>query len=113
MMKEKYNSLHRNRQIKMELGFLIKMIEFYCSNKHPDKIRSYIQAKGRAGEFLKDVSIRLCPDCKKLVLHAIGKRIVCPHDPKPMCKACPTHCYGKGYRERITEVMRTSGALFA
>lgn len=89
---------------------LTEFIETFCSNNHSEKAKSHIQVKGRINEFLKDASIRLCSDCNKLLLHAVSKRIMCPYDPKPRCKKCLTHCYSTGYRERIREVMRFSGA---
>ncbi len=50
----------------------------------------------------------LCDACADLLAHA-GRRVErCPHDPKPKCKDCRTHCYGPGYRERIRAVMRFS-----
>ena len=47
--------------------------------------------------------VGLCVDCRKLLLHAIVKRIACPLDPKPMCKKCPEHCYAPRYRAQIRE----------
>ena len=50
----------------------------------------------------------LCDACAELLAYA-GKRAErCPHDPKPRCKACATHCYAPGYVERIRTVMRAA-----
>ena len=110
-MEEKDGTVRGVEQIQKDLRVLARFIEIFCANNHSsDNTKSRIQARGRAGEFLKDVSIRLCADCNKLLFHGVGKRIVCPYDPKPSCKKCPTYCFGDGYRERIKEVMRFSGA---
>lgn len=52
----------------------------------------------------------LCDECIDLVVYARERVERCPHDPKPMCKDCRTHCYGVGYRDRIRAVMRFAGA---
>lgn len=70
---------------------LIRFVKVYCHKKH---------GTGR-GE--------LCDDCRDLLAYAKHKRDICPLDPKPKCKDCPVHCYGKEYREKIREVMRFSG----
>ena len=54
----------------------------------------------------------LCPPCHALLEYALERLRRCPYDPKPRCKACPTHCYKPEYRARIREVMRFSGTYF-
>ena len=98
-----------NEKTKKDVKVLVNFILIFCQGNHPDKKWSPIQAKGRVGELLKDHPIELCDQCRKLLLHAVTKRGMCPYDPKPRCKKCLTPCYGKGYRNRIKEVMRYSG----
>ena len=52
---------------------------------------------------------RLCPECTALLQHGTAKRLLCPLDPKPMCKQCPTPCYSNAHRRAVREVMRFSG----
>jgi hypothetical protein len=33
----------------------------------------------------------------------------CPLEEKPVCKHCHVHCYRKGHREKVREIMRFSG----
>jgi len=106
----KLKDVHKIKKISKDVSVIAKFIEIFCNNNHSDRMKSPIQSKGKIGEYLKDIPIELCPECNKLLLHAVGKRIMCPYDPKPRCKKCPTHCYGRGYRERIREVMQFSGA---
>ena len=54
-------------------------------------------------------AVYLCGDCAALVNYAMDKRRKCPLDPKPSCKHCPIHCYGKAYRTKMREVMAFSG----
>jgi len=109
-MEERHNKADEVKKIHKDVKILARFIEIFCANNHLDNAKSRIQTKGKPGEFLKDVSVRLCADCNKLLLHGAGKRIICPYDPKPRCKKCPTYCFRVGYRERIKEVMRFSGA---
>lgn len=54
----------------------------------------------------------LCDECQGLVDYGRRKLERCPYDPKPKCKECPTHCYGRAQRARVREVMRYSGMRF-
>lgn len=88
---------------------LAEFINIYCEDMHRERYKTCVTAAGLAGRCLKSVSYSYCDECRKLLLHAVSKRILCPYDPKPSCKKCPSHCYGPGYRDRIREVMRYSG----
>ena len=109
-MEGTYIKASEAKKIKRDVKILGSFIQTFCANNHLDNHKSSVYAKGMAGEFLSDVSIKLCSDCTKLLLHGVGKRIVCPCDPKPRCKKCPIYCYHDEYRKKIKEVMRFSGA---
>lgn len=73
-----------------ELETLEKMLRIYCRGVH-------------------GTGTGLCADCGRL-LAAAGERLArCPHDPKPACRDCRTHCWPTGSREKIIEVMRYAG----
>jgi hypothetical protein len=74
-----------------DIKVLATFIGIYCRGKH----------KSPKGE--------LCPDCAELLRYTTMKREKCPLDPKPTCKHCPIHCYGKTQRAAIREVMAYSG----
>ena len=74
-----------------DIRVLATFIGTYCRGKH----------KSRKGE--------LCADCSGLLAYAQMKREKCPLDPKPECKHCHIHCYGKNQRAAIREVMGYSG----
>ncbi|HBA87312.1 MAG TPA: nitrous oxide-stimulated promoter family protein [Geobacter sp.] len=74
-----------------DIKVLATFIAVYCRGKHQS-------AKGE-----------LCPDCAELLRYATMKREKCPLDPKPSCKHCRVHCYGKAQRATIREVMAYSG----
>ena len=66
------------------------MIQLYCRKKEGNKT--------------------LCNDCRELEEYAHKRLSACKYgEQKTSCKKCPTHCYRKGMREKIREVMRFSG----
>lgn len=80
----------REKQEK-DIRILTSFIAVYCRGKHGS-------GKGE-----------LCPECSELRNYAAMKRGKCPLDPKPSCKHCHVHCYGKVQRAKIKEVMAYSG----
>ena len=93
-----------------DIRVLSDFISIFCREKHRSepKERFYLKDE-KAESVLKDRNLMLCRDCRKLLTHGIVKLLLCPYDPKPMCKKCETHCYASGYRERVREIMRFSG----
>lgn len=77
------------KDLEAELDTLGKMLAIYCRDKHGGKT--------------------LCAACAELLSCAAGRLARCPHDPKPSCRNCPTHCYTPENRARIQTVMRHSG----
>ena len=99
----------RDEGAEKDIAVLADFIGIYCGEKHPDDEKKPVTARGRAGEALAGIDVRLCTDCARLLLYAASMRIICPYDPKPACKKCATHCYKPEYRAKIREVMRFSG----
>jgi hypothetical protein len=87
-----------------ELRVLIRFVSIYCLARHEKGHRVKVHMKGIYGGELS-----LCGECAALVEHAVARRLKCPLNPKPSCKNCRIHCYGKEYRARIREVMAFSG----
>jgi hypothetical protein len=114
-MRNEYIKNERNilteldEKIRKDVGVLAEFINIYCSDKHHDVEKGRAAAGGEAGRYAETVDFEYCRECRGLLLHALSRRLICPYDPKPSCKKCPTHCYGPGYRDRIREVMRYSG----
>ncbi len=92
-----------NAQIK-DLTLLFNFVRIYCAAKHGDQIKTNIQ--------VENITVRetfLCHECAQVTRHAMEKRRNCPLTPKPSCKKCPVHCYGRDYRVKIREIMAFSG----
>jgi len=106
-MSELFNRLDNKKG--RDLKVLANFVAIYCREKHGDEDKeAFSMMDPRLAEVLED-EILLCADCRKLLTHAVAKSLQCPHDPKPMCKKCETHCYAPAYREKIKEVMKFSG----
>lgn len=89
-----------------DLRVLIEFIRLHCQARHREQAAVTLPAE-LALLFSKGVC--LCPDCRALLDHALLKRRNCPLDPKPSCKKCHIHCYGREYRAKIREIMAFSG----
>ena len=93
-----------------DIRVLGDFISIFCQENHRTEAKGIFPVKDtRLRNSLGDKDLVLCQDCQKLLDHAIAKLLLCPYNPKPMCKKCETHCYAPGYRERIREVMKFSG----
>ncbi|HEY83139.1 MAG TPA: nitrous oxide-stimulated promoter family protein [Dehalococcoidia bacterium] len=95
---------------KKDIKVLANFISIFCRENHREEAKSPFPLRdARLHPILSHKELALCPDCEKLLSHGIAKLLLCPYDPKPMCKKCQTHCYAPGYREKIRQVMRFSG----
>ena len=93
-----------------DIRVLGNFISIFCRENHRGATRGIFPIKdARLGGSLGKKELMLCPDCQKLLSHGIAKLLLCPYEPKPMCKKCQAHCYAPGYREKIRQVMRFSG----
>jgi len=89
---------------KRDLRILIDFIRVYCRAKHEFQAREKVELKE-----ISNKEILLCRKCVGVLEHALEKRCNCPLNPKPSCKKCRIHCYGKDHRARIREIMAFSG----
>ena len=92
-----------NAQIK-DLKLLFNFVRIYCGAKHGDQVKTNMQ--------VENITVRetlLCRECAEVARHALAKRRNCPLTPKPSCKKCHVHCYGRDYRAKIREIMAFSG----
>ena len=93
-----------------DIKVLADFISVFCRENHREDAKdTFLIKDARLRQCLGDKDLVLCRACSKLLSHGTAKLLLCPYDPKPMCKKCQTHCYAPGYREKIREVMRFSG----
>lgn len=99
-----------NSKKEKDIVVLANFISIFCREKHGGKNTDVFTIKDeRLSQLLSEKEIKLCRRCHKLLSHGIAKLMLCPLDPKPSCKKCPTHCFAPGYRESVRQVMRFSG----
>ena len=91
-----------------DMKTLIRFVFIFCRENHDSK-KAPFAFKGLSPDELDAHNVLLCPECTRLVKYALAMRLRCPHDPKPMCKKCPTHCYREDHREKIRRIMKFSG----
>ena len=93
-----------------DIEVLSEFISIFCREKHNlEKKETFVFKDDRLRHTFDNKDQLLCEDCRKLLNHGIAKLLLCPYNPKPMCKKCETHCYAPGYREKVREVMKFSG----
>ena len=93
-----------------DIKVLGEFISIFCRENHRLENKVIFLIKDdRLRRALDSKDLLLCEDCRKLLNHGIAKLLICPYNPKPMCKKCETHCYAPGYREKVRQVMRFSG----
>ena len=102
------------RRKRKDLKTLALFVGIYCRGRHPDRARQPMTKQDLPPHFPAaragiDHLPGVCPECRKLLLHALVKRLACPMVPKPMCKHCPRQCYAPAYRQRIRQVMKYAG----
>ncbi len=98
-----------NPDLANDLRTLALMVELWCEGQHTERTRI-----GRTAGMLSAIGSgmqpkTLCDECAELLSYGSIRRQMCPHEEKPLCKECETHCYRAGYREQIRELMRYSG----
>ncbi len=92
-----------------DTGVLANFIYIYCRQKHRAASKdAFTTGDERLRKSLGNKDLVLCHECRKLLNHSIAKLVLCPYDPNPACRKCPTYCYAPDYRERIGQVMRFS-----
>ena len=94
-----------------DLRVLSGFVSIFCRENHQAEDKeAFLIKNARLHQVLSgNNNLVLCQHCSKLLKHGMVKLLLCPYDPKPMCKKCETHCYAPGYREKMREVMRFSG----
>ncbi len=85
------DSKKREIGLRREKETIRKMARIYCKAHHQTKEE-------------------LCEECRALLSYALERIDKCPYqEGKPVCSACPIHCYTPAMREKIRQVMRYAG----
>lgn len=90
-----------------DVKVLARFIQVYCHAHHDRQSCGDVELPRELQRGKRSDTV--CRECAALLEHGIKKRSLCPLDPKPTCKKCHIHCYGKEYRQKIREIMAFSG----
>jgi hypothetical protein len=101
--------LRSDRELFVDLRTVSRFVHFYCRRRHAERPRDRFELKAVDVDAVVGSPVSLCAECRRLLAHAMTKRLACPMSPKPACKHCPKHCYHPAYRQRIRKIMRYSG----
>ena len=92
-----------------DVRVLANFVRIFCHEQHKESKRQpFVINDERLQAEL--ANLELCSECSRLLEHGVAKLSLCPYEPKPSCRKCLTHCYAPGYREKVRQVMRFSGA---
>lgn len=79
-------------RISREKNTIRAMVDIYCRDHHPPD------------------GWHRCSDCQTFLDYAHGRLDKCPfQEEKPVCSACPIHCYKPDLRRRAQALMRYAG----
>ena len=97
-----------SRKKRKDARVLANFVRIFCREQHKEQVKEPFQIQD--DELQAELyDLKLCPECARLLEHGLAKLSLCPYEPKPTCRKCPTHCYAPGYRDRVRKVMRFSG----
>ena len=76
----------RDKKKNKNLRVLSDFISIFCRENHRAEVK-----EAQLHLVLGGKKLTLCSECRKLLNHSITKLLLCPYDPKPMCKKCKTN----------------------
>ncbi len=108
-MSERFAARMQDKKVKHDTAVLADFVQIYCDGNHADAVRRAVQTDAAAlGVYGRKPPV-LCDECEAHLAYAEKRRAFCPHDPKPFCAHCDTHCYRPEERTWQQQMMRYSG----
>ncbi|MBN1781850.1 nitrous oxide-stimulated promoter family protein [bacterium] len=84
-------SIFKSTRLSLEYRTAGTMIGLYCRRIHK-------------------TGFGMCPDCEQILDYCRERLQNCPFKAKkPVCSACPVHCYRPDMRDKIRRIMRYAG----
>lgn len=108
-MQERFTTRMSDPKVRADTCLLGDFAGIYCRGRHRGADREALVSGAAALGVYGRKPPALCVRCADLVRYAEQRRASCPKDPKPFCSHCDTHCYSRGMRDRVREVMRYAG----
>ena len=79
-----------DRKCRRELKTLARFISIYCKDLHSDQARKAVTMKTCDVKEIAGRDVILCPDCTKLLIHALTNACTAPWTPSPCASIAPT-----------------------
>ena len=108
-MNERFAESMRDPGVARDTATVGDLIAIWCDGHHGDLRRRRIETDGARLGIHGCKPPVLCEGCEAHLAYAEKRRAYCPHDPKPFCAHCETHCYTSDERAWQREMMRYSG----
>lgn len=99
----------REPKVISDTTILGDFVRIWCDGHHGAAERSAVQTDGAQLGIYGSRRPVLCAECEAHLAYAEKRRAFCPHEPKPFCAYCETHCYKFDERAWQREMMRYSG----
>jgi len=108
-MNERFTERMSDAKVRHDTVVLADFVQIWCDGHHRDQSRRPIETGAvTLGVYGRKRPV-LCAECEAHLAYAEKRRAFCPHDPKPFCAHCETHCYRPEEREWQRQMMRYSG----
>lgn len=108
-MNERFVARMRDPNVSSDTTILGDFVRIWCDGYHRGSVRRSVETDGaRLGVYGRKVPV-LCEECEAHLAYAEKRRAYCPHDPKPFCAYCETHCYVSEERAWQRGMMRYAG----
>ncbi|HET6350667.1 MAG TPA: nitrous oxide-stimulated promoter family protein [Coriobacteriia bacterium] len=108
-MQERFVEKMGEPKVKHDTVVLADFIQIWCEGHHDAASRHAIHTDAaELGIYGRKAPV-LCDECEEHLAYAEKRRAFCPHDPKPFCAHCETHCYKPDERAWQQAMMRYSG----
>ncbi len=108
-MNERFAQRVTNKQVKHDLQVLADFVQIWCDGHHLDSERKRVTTDAAELGTYGRKTPTVCAECEQHLAYAEKRRAGCPHDPKPFCAHCDTHCYRAEEREWQQQMMRYAG----
>ena len=108
-MSERFAEKMKSAKVAHDTVVLGDFIQIWCDGHHRDRTRRLVETDGAQLGIYGRKRPTLCEECEVHLAYAEKRRAYCPHDPKPFCANCETHCYKSDEREWQRGMMRYSG----
>jgi hypothetical protein len=109
LVNERFAKSLEDDHVRHDMVVLADFVSIWCDGHHAEELRREARTDGAVlGVYGRKTPV-LCEECEEHLAYGEKRRAFCPHDPKPFCAHCETHCYKADEREWQRQMMRYSG----